>query len=145
MNVGEENGKEFDLMSEGDLPFTPSKEESSKDENMTTKSTPEPMKNNLDDGSSKKSSEEWQDRDFGYYVKVVRWLECKKYIDSSFRQKFLTWYSLRASPQEVRIVKVFVDTLMEDPALLAEQLVDTFSEVISNTKCSKGLCLKLFH
>lgn len=145
----EENGKEFNQivhMTEDELPFTPSKEESSKDENLATKPTPEPSKNNLDDGSSKKENgEEGQDRDFGYYVKVIRWLECKQHIDKSFRQKFLTWYSLRAGPQEVRIVKVFVDTLMEDPALLAEQLVDTFSEVITSKRCSKGLCLKFFH
>ncbi|XP_076910469.1 VIN3-like protein 2 [Bidens hawaiensis] len=118
---------------------------------ITNAELPEPSKDNLDDGSgkehdgscSKKRSSD--DRDFGYYMKVIRWLECKQHIDADFRQKFLTWYSLRASPEEVRVVKVFVDTLMEDPALLAEQLVDTFSEVITSKKCSKGLCLKLFH
>ncbi|XP_071725406.1 VIN3-like protein 2 [Rutidosis leptorrhynchoides] len=144
-----QNAKEFDQflsVTKGELPFTRYKAESSKDETFAIKSTPEPSKTNLDDGSSKKrSSEEVEDRDFGYYVKVIRWLECKEHIDKSFRQKFLTWYSLRADPQEVRIVKVFVDTFMEEPSLLAEQLIDTFSEVIASKKCSKGLCLKLFH
>ncbi|XP_076937379.1 VIN3-like protein 2 [Bidens hawaiensis] len=118
---------------------------------ITKGELPEPSKDSLDDGSgkehdgscSKKRSSD--DRDFGYYMKVIRWLECKQHIDTDFRQKFLTWYSLRAIPEEVRVVKVFVDTLMEDPASLAEQLVDTFSEVITSKKCSKGLCLKLFH
>ncbi|XP_057787011.1 VIN3-like protein 2 isoform X2 [Salvia miltiorrhiza] len=88
------------------------------------------------------------DKDFEYYVKVVRWLECDGHIDTTFRQKFLTWYSLRASPQEVRIVKVFIDTFIEEPASLAGQLIDTFTDVISNKRCStvrSGFCLKLWH
>lgn len=88
------------------------------------------------------------DKDFEYYVKVVRWLECEGHIDAAFRQKFLTWYSLRASPQEVRIVKVFIDTFIEDPSSLAGQLEDTFNDVVSNKSCSRvrsGFCLKLWH
>lgn len=88
------------------------------------------------------------DKDFEYYVKVVRWLECDGHIDTTFRQKFLTWYSLRATPQEVRVVKVFIDTFIEEPELLAGQLVDTFTDVISNKRCStvrSGFCLKLWH
>lgn len=102
-----------------------------------------------DGGSSKKRCAENGDRDFGYYVKVIRWLECDGHIETSFRQKFLTWYSLRATPQEVRVVKVFVDTLIEDPPSLAGQLVDTFSDVISNKRSSSvvpmGFCLRLWH
>lgn len=88
------------------------------------------------------------DRDFEYYVKVIRWLECEGHIEKNFRQKFLTWYSLRATPQEVRIVKVFVNTFIEDPASLAGQLVDTFSESISSKRSSvvpTGFCMKLWH
>lgn len=88
------------------------------------------------------------DRDFEYYVKVIRWLECEGHIEQNFRQKFLTWYSLRATPQEVRIVKVFIDTFIEDPASLAGQLIDTFSESISSKKSSvvpSGFCMKLWH
>ncbi|XP_050373390.1 VIN3-like protein 2 [Argentina anserina] len=87
------------------------------------------------------------DRDFEYYVKVIRWLECEGHIEQSFRQKFLTWYSLRATPQEVRIVKVFVDTFVEDPASLAGQLIDTFSESISSKSSvvPSGFCMKLWH
>nr|GMC93214.1 VIN3-like protein 2 [Ipomoea batatas] len=86
--------------------------------------------------------------DFEYYVKVIRWLECSGHIEMEFRQKFLTWYSLRANPQEVRVVKAFVDTLVEDPESLAGQLVHSFSDVISNKKSSMvpaGFCLKLWH
>ncbi|PIN12854.1 hypothetical protein CDL12_14537 [Handroanthus impetiginosus] len=88
------------------------------------------------------------DKDFEYYVKVIRRLECDGHIETTFRQKFLTWYSLRATSQEVRVVKVFIDTFIEDPESLAEQLVDTFSDVISNKRCStvpSGFCLKLWH
>lgn len=89
------------------------------------------------------------DRDFEFYVKLIRWLECEGHIEKNFRQKFLTWYSLRATPQEVRIVKVFVDTFTGDPAALAEQLVDTFSDCVSNKGSSStvpsGFCMKLWH
>ncbi|KAL2482923.1 VIN3-like protein 2 [Forsythia ovata] len=57
------------------------------------------------------------DKDFEYYVKVIRWLECDGHIETTFRQKFLTWYSLRANPQEVRVVKVFIDTFIEEPGI----------------------------
>ncbi|KAL3819556.1 hypothetical protein ACJIZ3_005461 [Penstemon smallii] len=106
--------------------------------------------------SSKKRSEESRDeecngigdKDFEYYVKAIRCLECDGHIETTFRQKFLTWYSLRATTQEVRIVKVFIDTFIEDPESLAGQLVDAFSDVVSNKRCSKvraGFCLKLWH
>ncbi|KAK4760185.1 hypothetical protein SAY87_023316 [Trapa incisa] len=90
------------------------------------------------------------DRDFEFYVKVIRRLECEGHIEKNFRQKFLTWYSLRATPQEVRIVKIFIDTFMEDPAALAEQLMDTFSDCVSSKGSSSsnaphGFCMKLWH
>ncbi|XP_020578533.1 VIN3-like protein 2 [Phalaenopsis equestris] len=86
--------------------------------------------------------------DYEYCVKVIRWLECDGYIESNFRVKFLTWFSLRATLQERRVVSVYVDTLIDDPGSLAGQLVDTFSDAI----CSKrpppvpnGFCMKLWH
>ncbi|GAB4838246.1 hypothetical protein Ancab_027775 [Ancistrocladus abbreviatus] len=86
--------------------------------------------------------------DFEKYVKVIRWLECKGHIDKSFRQKFLTWYSMRATPQEQRVVKVFVENLSDDLASLAEQLIDTFEDVVSSKRTTvvpTGLCMKLWH
>ncbi|GER32611.1 vernalization5/VIN3-like [Striga asiatica] len=124
--------------SEANLPITPCKFESSKDE----KNRP-----NFKDGSKKRDGKN-RNKDFEYYVKAVRWLECEGYIETGFRKKFLTWYSLRANSQEVRVVKVFVDTFIEDPESLAGQLVDTFSDVISNNGCSRvpaGFCMKLWH
>ncbi|KAA8522759.1 hypothetical protein F0562_009079 [Nyssa sinensis] len=151
--------------SEG-LPITPCKLENLKD-GLGRNGRPKPGSNDPDNGSgreeepqrgssSKKRSGEMRDeesagngdRDLEYYVKVIRWLECEGHIETTFRQKFLTWYSLRATPQEVRVVKVFVDTLIEDPASLAGQLVDTFSDAISSKRSSVvpvGFCLKLWH
>ncbi|GLT80364.1 hypothetical protein SLA2020_518060 [Shorea laevis] len=154
--------------SEAGLPITPCRLEISKDgqgrggrlkssskdaENGTGKEK-EPQ----DGSSSKQRNGERRDEecmangmsdcDFERYVKVIRWLECEGHIEKNFRQKFLTWYSLRATPQEVRVVKVFVDTFMKDPASLAEQLVDTFSDCISNRRSSvvpAGFCMKLWH
>ncbi|CAA0809754.1 VIN3-like protein 2 [Striga hermonthica] len=103
-------------------------------------------------GSSSKKTEENRDgecgKDFEYYVKAIRRLECEGYIETSFRQRFLTWYSLRASSREVRVVRVFVDTFIEDLESLAGQLVDAFSDVVSGKKCSTvpgGFCPKLWH
>ncbi|CAN4084900.1 unnamed protein product [Withania somnifera] len=150
---------------EAGVPITPCKLENVKG-SLGRKGTLEHCSKDLDNGSgkedgpqvgssSKKRVGEWHeecsgtgDKDFEYYVKVVRWLECGGHIDKTFRQKFLTWYSLRATPQDVRIVKAFVDTLIEDPASLAGQLVDTFSDVISSKRSSlvpAGFCLKLWH
>lgn len=111
-----------------------------------------------DGSTSKKRSSESRDeeceanaqseRDFEYYVKKIRWLECEGHIEKNFRQKFLTWYSLRATPQEVRVVKVFIDTLIVDPKSLAEQLIDAFSDCISSKASSvvpAGFCMKLWH
>ncbi|KAL8265208.1 hypothetical protein R6Q59_023338 [Mikania micrantha] len=144
----ENNDKDFDPFApttSAKLPITPCKTESVKDSILARKTRLKSLNKNADNASEDEQDEP-DDRDFGYYVKVIRWLECEGHIDTDFRKKFLTWYSLRASQQEVRIVKVFVDTLMEDAASLAGQLVDTFSDVITTKKCSPtGLCLKLFH
>lgn len=154
--------------SDAGLPITPCKIEilkdgqgrngrsksSNKDLEVVTGKGDEPQ----DGSTSKKRGGERQDedctanglsdRDFEHCVKVIRWLECEGHIERNFRQKFLTWYSLRATPQEVRIVKVFIDTFVEDPASLAEQLVDTFSDCISSKRSSvvpAGFCMKLWH
>ncbi|KAL4312029.1 hypothetical protein GQ457_01G035780 [Hibiscus cannabinus] len=70
------------------------------------------------------------------------------YIEKNFRQKFLTWYSLRETSHEVRIVKVFVDTFITDLSSLAEQLVDTFFDCNSSKGSfvvSTCFCMKLWH
>ncbi|KAK4791499.1 hypothetical protein SAY86_031912 [Trapa natans] len=95
------------------------------------------------------NDEQSSDLDFEFHVKLIRRLECKGHIEKTFRQKFLTWYTLRATPWEVRIVKAFVDTFIEDPAALAEQLIDTFSgsisSIVSSSVVPSGLCMKLWH
>ncbi|XVE79984.1 hypothetical protein DITRI_Ditri14bG0101800 [Diplodiscus trichospermus] len=154
--------------SEGGLPITPCRMEVIKDglgRSGRSKSSNKNLENRTGKGegpqdvsTSKKRSVESRDEecvengisdtDFEHCVKVIRWLECQGHIEKNFRQKFLTWYSLRATPQEVRIVKVFVDTFSTDPASLAEQLVDTFSDCISSKRSSvvpAGFCMKLWH
>ncbi|KAG2699366.1 hypothetical protein I3760_07G190400 [Carya illinoinensis] len=166
-----QTGKEcvpFVSKSEAGLPTTPCKLEVLKDgvgRSGRSKFCSRDLENGIgkveepqDGSTSKKRSMERRDgecaangisdRDFEYYVKLIRWLECEGHVEKNFRQKFLTWYGLRATPQEVRIVKVFVDTFLEDPACLAEQLVDTFSESISSKRSSvvpAGFCMKLWH
>ncbi|PKA49452.1 VIN3-like protein 2 [Apostasia shenzhenica] len=86
--------------------------------------------------------------DYEYCVKVIRWLECEGYIESNFRVKFLTWFSLSASPQERKVVSVFVDTLIDDPGSLAGQLVDSFSDAIYGKRpppVPTGFCMRLWH
>ncbi|XP_075514568.1 VIN3-like protein 2 isoform X1 [Primulina tabacum] len=169
-NIPSGTGLEYvpyvDTSSEAGLPVTPSKLENVKDgtgrnnrlktsdKNVDIKSTrdEEPQAGSSSKKRSGESGDEdgtgVGDKDFEYYVKVIRWLECDGHIETTFRQKFLTWYSLRATPQEIRIVKVFIDTFVEDPASLAGQLVDTFSDAVSNKRRSTvptGFCLKLWH
>ncbi|KAF3793996.1 VIN3-like protein 2 [Nymphaea thermarum] len=95
-----------------------------------------------------KSSKQVTEGQYEHCVKVVRWLECEGHMDKEFRVKFLTWFSLKATMQERRVVSVFVDTLIDDPASLAGQLIDAFSDRI----CSKsppvdrpGFCGRLWH
>ncbi|KAL9224117.1 hypothetical protein vseg_000186 [Gypsophila vaccaria] len=152
---------------EASLPITPCRKESLEDgikKKGGAKTASKAKDNGLENeelllrSSTKKRQSQNQDEEclgnepsgnnLEYYIKVVRWLECEGHIDKSFRQKFLTWYSIRATPQETRIVKAFVDTLIEDPASLSEQLVDTFDEIVSSKRSSDvphGFCLKLWH
>ncbi|XP_077215301.1 vernalization5/VIN3-like protein isoform X2 [Tasmannia lanceolata] len=151
------------------VPVTPDKQEIGKDAlgfnsrtklgrgdhgNRATKPEKEPQVGSSSKKRSRGSSEETSnsdgslERDYEYCVKVIRWLECEGHVEKNFRVKFLTWFSLRATPQDRRIVSVFVNTLIEDPASLAGQLVDSFSEGL----CSKRLpalptrfCMKLWH
>ncbi|GJN00023.1 hypothetical protein PR202_ga17171 [Eleusine coracana subsp. coracana] len=71
---------------------------------------------------------------YEYCIKVIRQLECKGHIEAMFRMKFLTWFSLRATPHERRTVGAFVDSLIDDPVSLASQLADTFSDAIYSRK-----------
>lgn len=139
--------------SESVLPVTPSKLEEAAANKLSSKSA-------VDDGAKNRSlgmDRPIQNKNGGcsegnyeYCVKVVRWLECTGHMETKFRVKFLTWFSLRATSQERRIVSVFIDTLIDDPPSLVSQLVDTFSEGISNNKrsngvLSSGFCTRLFH
>lgn len=85
------------------------------------------------------------DENFEYCVKIIRWLECEGHIDQEFRLKLLTWFSLRSSEQERRVVNTFIQTLIDDPSSLAGQLVDSFSDIISSKRPRNGFCSKLWH
>ncbi|KAF8407333.1 hypothetical protein HHK36_006460 [Tetracentron sinense] len=137
------------------LPITPCKLDIGKDgPGRNGRPKPEPLAGS---SSRKRNGAKWGDgcavdgsleREYEHCVKVIRWLECEGHIEKNFRVKFLTWYSLQANPEERRVVKVFVDTLMDDPACLAGQLVDTFSEAISRKRpllVPTGFCMKLWH
>ncbi|XP_042977516.1 VIN3-like protein 1 isoform X1 [Carya illinoinensis] len=85
------------------------------------------------------------DENFEYCVKVIRWLECEGHIKQEFRLKLLTWFSLRSTEQERRVVNTFIQTLIDDPSSLAGQLVDSFSDIISFKRSRNGFCSKLWH
>ncbi|KAJ4847581.1 hypothetical protein Tsubulata_033373 [Turnera subulata] len=85
------------------------------------------------------------DENFEYCVKIIRWLECEGHINQEFRLKLLTWFSLRSTEQERRVVNTFIQTLIDDPSSLAGQLVDSFSDIISNKRPRNGFCSKLWH
>ncbi|KAM7512794.1 hypothetical protein LguiB_011669 [Lonicera macranthoides] len=85
------------------------------------------------------------DGNFEYCVKIIRWLECEGYIKQEFRLKLLTWFSLRSTEQERRVVNTFIQALIDDPSSLAGQLVDSFSDIMSNKRPKNGFCSKLWH
>ncbi|XP_038700357.1 VIN3-like protein 1 isoform X2 [Tripterygium wilfordii] len=85
------------------------------------------------------------DNNFEYCVKIIRWLECQGHINQEFRLKLLTWFSLRSTEQERRVVNTFIQTLIDDPSSLAGQLVDSFSDMVSSKKPGNGFCSKLWH
>ncbi|GER26368.1 fibronectin type III domain-containing family protein [Striga asiatica] len=78
------------------------------------------------------------DENFEYCVKIIRWMECEGYIGKDFRLKLLTWFSLRSTEQERRVVNTFIQTLIDDPSSLAGQLVDSFSDVVSSKRTRNG-------
>ncbi|KAL8141250.1 hypothetical protein V2J09_007271 [Rumex salicifolius] len=72
--------------------------------------------------------------DFDYCVRVIKALESEGYLSLDFRVKFLTWYSLKATKQDRRVVSAFVDVMGDDPSSLAEQLIDAFTDEICGGK-----------
>ncbi|GAB2300399.1 hypothetical protein Dimus_034441 [Dionaea muscipula] len=85
------------------------------------------------------------DENFESCVKAIRRLECQGYMEAEFRLKLLTWFSLRSTEQERRVVNTFIRTLSDDPKILASQLVDSFSDIISSKRQRNGFCNKLWH
>ena len=85
------------------------------------------------------------DRSYEYCVKIIRWLECEGHIEQEFRMKFLTWFSLRSTEQERRVVHAFIQTLIEDPSSLAGQLIDSFSDIVKTKRTRNGFCSELWH
>ncbi|KAI8565552.1 hypothetical protein RHMOL_Rhmol03G0269100 [Rhododendron molle] len=80
------------------------------------------------------------DDNLEYCVKTIRRLECEGRIKREFRIKLLTWFCLRSTEQERRVVNTFIRTMIDDPSSLAAQLVDTFSDTVSNKKPRNGFC-----
>ncbi|XP_020597586.1 VIN3-like protein 2 isoform X2 [Phalaenopsis equestris] len=96
---------------------------------------------------SSANKKESVERDYEYCVKVIRWLECEGHMEKEFRVKFLTWFSLKATQQERRVVSTFIHVLIDEPASLVAQLADAFMDGI----CSKqpavqsGFFSRLWH
>ncbi|KAJ3693498.1 hypothetical protein LUZ60_008978 [Juncus effusus] len=67
---------------------------------------------------------------YEYCVRVIRWLEGENFLEREFRVRFLTWFSVKATEQERRVVGTFIDVLLDEPADLVKQLVHSFSERI---------------
>ncbi|KAK8947155.1 VIN3-like protein 2 [Platanthera zijinensis] len=100
------------------------------------------------DAPGSANKKESAERDYEYCVKVIRWLECAGRMEKEFRVKFLTWFSLNATPQERRVVSTFIHVLIDDPGGLVSQLADAFMDGICNNKKSvveMGFCSRLWH
>ncbi|RAL51067.1 hypothetical protein DM860_005423 [Cuscuta australis] len=84
------------------------------------------------------------DENFEHCVKTVRWLECEGHVNNEFRLKFLSWFSLRSTERERRVVNTYIQTLIDDPSSLAGQLVHSFSEIISSKRAKGDFCSRLW-
>ncbi|KAL5699859.1 hypothetical protein ACHQM5_030698 [Ranunculus cassubicifolius] len=90
------------------------------------------------------------EEDYVHCVKVIRSLECKRYIEKNFREKLLSWYSLRATGEEKMKVKEVMDTLKDEPISLSRKLIETFAEQIFSKRSpratvSSEFCMKMWH
>ncbi|KAH6823579.1 hypothetical protein C2S53_002379 [Perilla frutescens var. hirtella] len=99
----------------------------------------------LSNGSPSQVNTESGYENFEYCVKIIRWMECEGYIKKDFRLKLLTWFCLRSTEQERRVVNTFIQTLIDDPSSLAGQLIDSFSDIISSKRPQNGFCNELWH
>ncbi|XP_010914321.1 VIN3-like protein 2 [Elaeis guineensis] len=107
-----------------------------------------PCKSDRLNGTPDSANKESAERVYEYCVKVIRWLECEGYMEKEFRVKFLTWFSLKATAQERRVVSAFIDVLIDEPASLVAQLVDAFMDGICSKEkpvIRKGFCTRLWH
>ncbi|CAH8322267.1 unnamed protein product [Eruca vesicaria subsp. sativa] len=133
------------------LPITPFRSDQTKNRQARNGKPVKENGNNGDHHSANGGSESGLE----HCVKIMRQLECSGHIEKDFRQKFLTWYGLRATSQEIRVVKIFMDTFTDDPVALAEQLVHSFSDRVSIKRSAigggasavvqSGFCMKLWH
>lgn len=71
-----------------------------------------------------------KESDYEFSVGIIKKLEHEGLIETDFRVKFLTWFSLKATTQERKVVRVFIDTFVDDHSGLAGQLMDTFMDEI---------------
>ncbi|XP_010532466.1 PREDICTED: VIN3-like protein 1 [Tarenaya hassleriana] len=75
-------------------------------------------------------------------IKTIRRLECEGHISSEFRLKLLTWFCVRSTQYQRRIVHLFIDAFVEDPDQLARQLIHSFPDIDSSKRprngCSTG-------
>lgn len=86
--------------------------------------------------------------DSEYSMRIVKWLEHDGHIDKDFKGKFLSWFSVKATEQERRVVSVFIDAMIDDPACLAEQLCHTFMDAICCEQIPVSrhrFCTRLWH
>ncbi|KAJ7541523.1 hypothetical protein O6H91_10G064000 [Diphasiastrum complanatum] len=74
---------------------------------------------------------------FEFWVKIVRWLECEGHLGAHFRMRFLSWLGLRATEREKRVITAFFNSMLDDPTSLAEQLMDTFQEIVTKPRAAK--------
>lgn len=88
-----------------------------------------------------------KESDYEYSVGIIKKLEHEGLIETDFRVKFLTWFSLKATTQERKVVRVFIDTFIDDHSSLAGQIMDTFmDEVCTEQKVDlHALCSRFWH
>ncbi|XP_010535995.1 PREDICTED: VIN3-like protein 1 [Tarenaya hassleriana] len=79
-----------------------------------------------------------EDENLEHCIRMIRKLEREGHISSDFRLKFLTWFCLRSSQYQCRLVRLFIDAFAEDPDQLAKQLAHSFPDIVSPSKKPKN-------
>ncbi|KAJ7298224.1 hypothetical protein O6H91_Y009300 [Diphasiastrum complanatum] len=136
LNHTRQNGHSVRLIIHPDVDSNDVKLESVKKTRKRLAPDHQRLSNKLDYTSQQgfSSQQRFHEVDFEYCVTVIRWLERQGQVGAHFRKRFLSWLGVRATDQQKGVIDAYIKVMISDPESLAEQLIDTYEEIISMTR-----------